>query len=150
MKPISKHITYKEGVRSATATRRGIKNTPGESQLAAMKLVAKKVFEPVRTHFDKPIRINSFFRSKALNRAIGGSSTSQHCQGEAIDMDGLSGLTNAEIFHYIKDNLEFDQLIWEFGTDKEPDWIHVSYTNRRPNRKIVLRAHDTKPTYRPY
>jgi len=150
MKNISKHITHREGIRSATATRRGLNNNPGETHLEAMKLVAKKIFEPVRTHFGEPIRINSFYRGKDLNRAIGGSKTSQHCKGEAIDVDGMNGITNAEIFHYIKDNLDFDQLIWEFGTDKEPDWVHFSYTGRRKNRKIVLRAHRSKPTYRSY
>ena len=140
-KNISKHITYREGIRSDTATRRGLNNNPNEQQLESMQLVAKKVFEPLRTHFDKPIRINSFFRGKELNRAIGGSKTSQHCKGEAIDMDALGGITNKQLFDYIKDNLEFDQLIWEFGTDKEPDWVHVSFTNRRKNRKLVIRAH---------
>jgi hypothetical protein len=85
-----------------------------------------------------------------LNTAIGGSKTSQHCKGEAIDVDGMNGITNAQIFHYIKDNLEFDQLIWEFGTDEEPDWVHFSYTDKRPNRNVVWRAHKTGKTYRPY
>lgn len=137
---ISKHITYREATRSNTAIKRGIKNQPNEKQLAAMVLLAEKVFEPVRVYFGKPIRINSFFRSAKLNTIIGGSGRSQHCKGEAVDLDGLNGLTNSEIFHYIKDNLEFDQMIWEFGTSKEPDWVHVSYTNAKPNRKQVLKA----------
>jgi len=138
---ISKHISLKEGVHSNTATRRGVRNNPNKKQLENMKLLAEKVFEPMRVHFGKPIRINSFFRSVKLNLAIGGSKTSQHCKGEAIDMDGLNGLTNAEIFNYIKDSLDFDQLIWEFGTDLEPDWVHVSYTESRPNRKRCLKAY---------
>ncbi len=137
---ISKHITYKEATRSNTAIRKGIKNEPNSEQLLAMKTVAEKCFEPVRVHFNKPIRINSFFRSEELNEVIGGSKTSQHCKGEAIDMDGLNGLSNAEIFYYILTNLEFDQLIWEYGTDENPDWVHVSFTNSRKNRKSVLKA----------
>jgi len=137
---ISKHISRKEGVNSSTATRKGIINVPNPDQLEAMKLVAEKVFEPLRVHFDKPIRINSFFRCTALNVAVGGSGSSQHCKGEAIDMDATDGVTNADLFNYIKDNLEFDQLIWEYGTDKEPDWVHVSFTDKRENRGIILKA----------
>ena len=151
MARISKHISYKEGVHSNTATRRNIDNTPNDTQLRAMKTLAKKVFEPMRVHFDTPIRINSFFRSIKTNRAIGGSSTSQHCKGEALDMDATGDITNADLFNYIKDNLEFDQLIWEFGTNKEPDWVHVSFTTRRPNRKKVLKAvKNGNPTYQLY
>jgi hypothetical protein len=139
MEKISKHISYKEATRSNTAIRKGINNTPDGDQLIAMKLVAEKVFEPMREHFGKPIRINSFLRVSALNVAVGGSKSSQHCKGEAIDMDGLNGLTNKEIFNYIKDNLDFDQLIWEYGTDKEPDWVHVSYS-ANGNRKQILKA----------
>jgi len=140
MKRISEHISGKEGVHSSTATRKGISNVPNPDQLEAMQLVAEKVFEPLRVHFDKPIRINSFFRCSALNVAVGGSGSSQHCKGEAIDMDATKGVTNAQLFNYIKDNLEFDQLIWEYGTDKEPDWVHVSFTDRKANRGIVLKA----------
>ena len=140
-KRISKHISYKEGVHSNTATRKGIKNVPNETQLASMKTLAKKVFEPLRTHFDEPIRINSFFRSSVLNTRIGGSKTSQHCKGEAVDMDALGGITNKQLFDYIKDNLDFDQLIGE-GRESNGDykWIHVSYTDKRPNRNIVMEA----------
>lgn len=137
---ISKHISYKEATHSNTATRRGIKNIPTEKHLVAMRALAKNVFEPMRVHFDKPIRVNSFFRSTALNKAIGGSSTSQHCKGEAIDLDATKGFTNKQIYNYIKNNLEYDQLIWEFGTDKEPDWVHVSYRADGKNRKQQLRA----------
>jgi zinc D-Ala-D-Ala carboxypeptidase len=137
---ISKNISYKEGVRSDTATRNKIRNEPDEEQIKAMKEVAKQVFEPLRANFDKPIRINSFFRSVALNKRIGGSGSSQHCKGEAIDMDATGEVTNKQLFDYIKKNLEFDQLIWEFGTTKEPDWIHVSFTTKRENRKQILKA----------
>lgn len=135
---ISKHITYKEATHSNTAIKRGIDNTPGPEELTAMKMLAENVFEPVRDHFGKPIKVNSFFRSKGLNRAVGGSSTSQHVKGEAIDISGI-GMSNKDLFDYIKQNLDFDQLIWEFGNDSEPQWIHVSYKKDK-NRKNVLRA----------
>jgi zinc D-Ala-D-Ala carboxypeptidase len=145
---ISKHITYNEGTHSNTATRRRMRNEPDETQLKAMKKLAKEVFEPLRTEFGEPIRVNSFFRSVALNKAIGGSGTSQHCSGEAIDIDATNGITNKKLFDYIKKNLDFDQLIWEFGTDKNPDWIHVSYKSTKENRKKVLKAvKDGNPVY---
>jgi hypothetical protein len=104
-------------------------------------LLAEKVFQPIREHFGKPIIISSGYRSKALNTAIGGALSSQHCSGEAIDidMDGTD-ITNAQVFNYIKDNLEFDQLIWEFGTDTNPDWVHVSYESTGKQRKQILKA----------
>jgi len=140
MENISQYISYKEAVHSDTARRKGIRNTPNEQQLEAMKLLANKVFEPLRKFIGEPIRVNSFFRSITLNRLIGGSSTSQHTKGEAIDLDAMNGGTNKTLFDYIRDHLEYDQLIWEFGTDNEPDWIHVSYTSTRPNRYQMLRA----------
>lgn len=145
---ISKNITYKEGTHSNTAIRRRMKNEPNEEQLKAMKTLAKKVFEPLRENFNEPIRVNSFFRSIALNKTIGGSRTSQHCSGEAMDIQATNGITNKKLFDYIKKNLDFDQLIWEFGTDKNPDWIHVSYKSPKENRKNILRAvADGNPVY---
>ena len=139
---ISKHISYKEATRSATALRLGIENIPNEYQLQNMEMVAKKVFEPLREAVDAPIKINSFFRCEELNKAIGGSSKSQHCQGRAIDIDDIYGhVNNAFMYYYIKDNLDFDQLIWEFGTDDSPDWVHVSYVDEDSNRKRCLKAY---------
>ena len=140
MENISKHISYREATRSNTAIRRGIDNNPNFVELKAMEQLAKNIFEPIRTHFNKRIRINSFFRSKALNKRIGGSTTSQHCKGEAFDLDGLDGLTNSEIFFYVKNNLHFDQMIWEFGTDEEPDWVHISFKYEGLNRNQILKA----------
>jgi zinc D-Ala-D-Ala carboxypeptidase len=134
MDKISPYITYEE----ATHTNTGIENKPNMDQLRAMKLVARQCFDPVREAFGKPIRVNSFFRSAEVNTAIGGSATSQHCKGEAIDMDGLGGLTNSQIFNYIREHLTFDQLIHEGGTEKEPAWVHVSYSAKQ-NRNQVLR-----------
>ena len=139
---ISKHISYKEGVYSITAIRRGIDNTPNDEQLNNMELVAKEVFEPLRVYVGGPIKINSFFRSPKLNTAIGGSSKSQHCKGQAIDIDDTFGrMTNAEMYHFIKEHLSFDQLIWEFGNDDNPNWIHVSYVSENDNRNRCLRAY---------
>ena len=141
MDRISKHISYKEATRSATALRLGIENVPNEYELQNMEMVAKKVFEPLREAIDAPIQINSFYRCEELNKAIGGSSKSQHCQGRAIDIDDIYGhVSNAFMYYYIKDNLDFDQLIWEFGTDDSPDWVHVSYVDADSNRKRCLRA----------
>jgi hypothetical protein len=150
MARISKHISYKEATRSATALRLGIENIPNEYQLQNMEMVAKKVFEPLREAVDAPIKINSFFRCEELNKAIGGSSKSQHCQGRAIDIDDVYGnVSNAFMYYYIKDNLDFDQLIWEFGTDDSPDWVHVSYVDEDSNRKRCLKAYreDGKTKY---
>ena len=139
---ISKHISDKEGVYSNTAIRRGIDNTPNDEQLANMKLIATKVFEPLRTYVNGPIKINSFFRSVELNTAIGGSSKSQHCHGQAIDLDDTFGeMTNAEMYEFIKKHMDFDQLIWEFGDNKNPNWIHVSYVSSKENRNRCLLAY---------
>ena len=139
---VSKHISDKEGVYSNTATRRGIDNIPDDEQLTNMKLLAEKVFEPLRAWVKGPIKINSFFRCPKLNTAIGGSSKSQHCTGQAIDLDDTFKFkTNSEMYHYIKNNLEFDQLIWEFGDENNPNWIHVSYVSPEKNRNRCLLAY---------
>ena len=139
---ISKHVSYKEGVYSNTATRRGIDNTPNDEQLDNMELIANEVFEPLRMWVDGPIKINSFFRSPDLNTAIGGSHKSQHCKGQAMDIDDVfNKATNAEMYHFIKENLDFDQIIWEFGNDDNPDWVHVSYVSEDDNRRRCLKAY---------
>ena len=151
MERISEHISYREAIKSNTASRLGIDNTPSDYEVTNMVGVAFNVFEPLRKYVGGPIRINSFYRCEELNRAIGGSSRSQHCEGRAIDLDDTLGYkTNAEMYKYIKDNLSFDQLIWEFGDDTNPDWIHVSYVHPDENRKRCLRAEriNGKTTYR--
>ena len=141
MEKISEHISYKEAVRSSTAKRLGIENTPTEFDLKRMKSISKNVFEPIRTAANGPIRINSFFRSKELNKAVGGSGTSQHCKGEAFDLDDSYGhMSNANMYKFIKDNLSFDQMIWEFGDDENPDLVHVSYVSEDKNRNRCLKA----------
>ena len=139
---ISKHVSTKEGVYSRTATRLDIDNKPNEEQLANMKLLAEEIFEPLRAYVGGPIKINSFFRSPELNKAIGGSTKSQHCQGQAMDIDDTFGrCTNSEMYWFIKQRLDFDQMIWEFGDDKNPDWVHVSYVSPSENRNRCLKAY---------
>jgi zinc D-Ala-D-Ala carboxypeptidase len=141
---ISKNITYFEAVKSSTAVALNIINVPNAAQLENIKIWAAEIFEPTRAGLgNKPLYISSLFRSVELNstKEVGGSDSSQHCalKGAAGDLDGqvYGNHTNAQIFNYIKDNLEFDQLIWEFGNDAEPDWVHVSF-NRGHNRKQIL------------
>ncbi len=135
MKRISKHISYKEAVGSNYAKQKGINNKPNEEQVEKMKLLAEEVFEPLREWVDAPIKVNSMFRSLELNTALKGSETSSHMNGEAMDITSMGGKSNLEMFHWIKDNLCFDQLIWEFGS--EPKWLHVSF-NKDNNRQQVL------------
>jgi zinc D-Ala-D-Ala carboxypeptidase len=140
---ISAHLTLNEVIKSNTATRHGIDNSPTDEHLTNLKAVAENVFEPLRNWHGKAIGISSGYRSQALNTAIKGSKSSQHCKGEALDIDAdmfNNGLTNAQIFNWIKDNVDFDQMIWEFGTDEEPNWIHVSFVTHRSNRKKLTRA----------
>ena len=137
---ISEHVSLKEATRSNTAKRLGIENMPDSETLITMQITAEHIFEPLRNKFNEPIYISSFYRSSELNKAIGGSTSSQHCKGEAIDIDDVySKASNADFFNYIKNKLEFDQLIWEFGDDENPAWVHVSYSLGK-NRMRVLKA----------
>ena len=147
---ISANLTLKEVSKSLTATRKGINNEPQGEHLTNLIKLANNVFQPIREHFGKPIFVSSGYRSKDLNKAIGGAhkiikgeyvATSQHCKGEALDLDndGRGYPSNADIFWYIYDHLEFDQLIFEFGSMENPSWVHVSYKSEG-NRKQVLRA----------
>jgi hypothetical protein len=149
---LSKNLSLAEVTRSETAKRRGISNMPTPEHIENFKKLAENVFQPIRDHFGCPIHISSGYRSEALNKAIGGAgkvingkyvASSQHCHGEAIDIDmdgSASGVTNKEVFDYIKENLNFDQLIWEFGTDANPDWVHVSFDSLGKQRKQILKA----------
>jgi hypothetical protein len=140
---LSKNLSLKEVIKSNTATRLGIDNTPEQWEINNLRAVADNVFQPLRDHFGIPIGVSSGYRCKALNKAIGGSKYSQHMIGEALDLDAdiYGGLKNSEIFNYIKKNLEWDQMIWEFGDDEEPDWVHVSYKESGNNRKQIKRAY---------
>ena len=139
---ISEHVSFKEGIKSHTATRLNIDNAPSDLDLVNMKIIAEKVFEPLREFVGGPIAINSFYRSPKLNSAIGGSTSSQHCSGRALDIDDKYGYkTNAEMFKYIQCNLDYDQMIWEFGDVNNPDWVHVSYVSEDVNRRRCLIAY---------
>ncbi|MBA7624851.1 hypothetical protein ES703_32265 [subsurface metagenome] len=144
MENISDHITYFEATNSYTAKKRGIDNTPNDIQLSNMKRVAKFVFEPMRENFGIPIYLPSFFRCEKLNEFIGGAEGSQHMaiRGAAIDADAdrYGRITNKDIFDFIYFNINYDQLIWEFGTTDNPDWVHASYIAGE-NRKEALRAY---------
>tara|TARA_R110002020_G_scaffold474917_1_gene707934 strand:- start:624 stop:1082 length:459 start_codon:yes stop_codon:yes gene_type:complete len=139
---ISKHISSKESVYSRTAQRLDIDNTPTKEHKENMIKLAEEIFEPLRSYAGGPIKINSFYRSPKLNKAIGGSSKSQHCNGQAIDIDDTFGrLTNAEMYQFIKQHLDFDQMIWEFGNEDNPNWVHVSYVSPQENRNRCLQAY---------
>jgi hypothetical protein len=134
---LSKNFTLQEFVFSPTAIKKGIANKPTEQHIKNMQILAEKVLEPLREHMGCSINISSGYRAQGLNSIIGGSKTSQHCFGQAADLQ-VSG-RNADMFNYIKDNLDFDQVIWEFGDDNEPSWVHVSYVDGK-NRKQRLKA----------
>lgn len=140
---LSKNLSLSECTKSNTANRLGINNTPDDEWIVEnLKGIAEEVFQPIRNAFKCPIYVSSGYRSEELNRAIGGSIRSQHVQGRALDLDAdvFGGCTNGEIFQYILNNLTFDQLIWEFGDQDNPDWVHVSYVRDGVNRGRCLKA----------
>lgn len=139
-KKISEHISFSEATRSATAKKLKIDNTPTDEHLENMMLVAEKVFEPLREYAGHPIGVNSFYRHPDLNVAINGSYTSSHKIGAAIDLNSLGEKSNKELFDFIMEKLTFDQLIWEFGSNQNPKWIHVSYIGEKDNRNEVLKV----------
>lgn len=135
---LSNNLTLGEVIKSSTACKKGIDNTPSNREIANLEAIAINLFQPVRDALGHPIRVSSGYRSSKLNSSIGGVSTSQHCKGEALDLQGIN-TSNRDIFDTIK-NMEFDQLIWEFGDDNNPQWVHVSYTTERKNRNMILRS----------
>jgi len=143
---LSENLSLSEVIKSNTAIRRGIDNNPTQEHLEALEDIADNIFQPIREHFKVSIGISSGYRSRKLNEVIGGSKNSQHSKGEALDLDAdmYGKITNKQIFEFIKENLVFDQLIWEFGNDTEPNWVHVSFTTRRPNRMQILKAYKEK------
>jgi len=150
---LSEHFNLKEFTKSETAIRKRIDNTPNADHAQNLKNVCEKILEPVRRHFNKPVRINSGYRGPALNSAVGGSSKSQHCNGEAVDFE-IDGLANPELAKWVSENCEFDQIILEFYDPKEgpnSGWVHASYTTKGPNRKQKLTAltEGGKTVYKP-
>ena len=139
---LSRNLSLKEVTKSNTAERHGIDNQPNEEQLKNLISLAENVFQPCRDYFGRAIYISSGLRSKELNTKIGGSSSSQHCKGEALDLDCdiFGGITNGELFDFIRAKIDFDQLIWEFGDSKNPNWVHVSRKIKGNNRNQILKA----------
>ena len=135
---ISEHLSLSELIRSDSAKRLGITNMPTAEHIINLKALAENIFEPIRNHFRCPIFISSGYRSAELNKALLGAKSSQHLKGEAIDMQGILA-SNKMLFDSACELEEFDQIIWEFGTLEEPDWVHVSYSQTN-NRKQILRA----------
>ena len=140
---LSRNLTLKEAVKSNTATRLGIDNNPDDWDIENLRAIAENIFQPIRDHFGVPIGVSSGYRGKDLNKAIGGSKYSQHMTGEALDLDAdmYGKITNADIFKFVKNNLHWDQMIWEFGDDEEPNWVHISYKPSGGNRKQIKRAY---------
>lgn len=138
---LSKNLYLSEVTKSQTAIQKGIKNEPTKEEIQNLKDIAENIFQPIRDHFKVPIGISSGYRSRKLNQIIGGSKTSEHMSGCALDIDAdiYGNITNKQIFDFIRKNLEFNQLIWEFGDDNNPDWVHVSF-EKGNNKKRVLRA----------
>jgi len=139
---LSKNLSLSEVTKSLTANRLGISNEPDDWAKENLRQVAINVFQPLRSAFGCPIYVSSGYRSPDLNSAIGGSSRSQHMEGRALDLDAdvFGNCTNSQIFNWIKENVEFDQLIWEFGDEDNPDWVHVSYVYGGDNRCRCLKA----------
>lgn len=141
---LGKWCNISEVTKSQTAIRKGIKNIPSEENWKNIEILIKNIYSPVCNHFGRKIPISSFFRSIALNKAVGGSSTSQHVEGRAVDLDcdGVGvGITNQTLFEWIRKNLSFDQLIYEFPDDNgNPSWVHVSFVSFEKNRKQCLKA----------
>ena len=139
---LTENFTLAELTKSETAEKNNIDNTPDAEQVECLKQLCENILQPLRDDFQKPLVISSGFRSKKLSLLVGSKTTSQHCKGQAIDVDDTFGFkTNAEMFEWIRENLEFDQMIWEFGDDKNPDWIHVSYVGKISNRNKCLKAY---------
>lgn len=136
---LSKNLTLAEATTSQKATRLGINNRPSPLTIKRMERVAQNIFQKIRDNFGKPVRVSSFYRSPELNRRIGGSTTSQHTTGEAIDLQATSGFTNKEIFDYVRTSLKFDQLIGEFpDANGNFEWVHVSLKESGNRNQILI------------
>ena len=135
-----KYFTYKELSKSQTAANWGLTNYPGEVEKKNLTALVDNVLDPARELFGAPIMVNSGYRNPQINSLIGGASGSQHCKGQAVDIQTAGDKRNKELFEILK-QFDFDQLIWEFGDDENPDWIHISYKSQEENRNQVLRSY---------
>ena len=147
---IGKYTTLESVCKSETAIRHDIDNKPDAIQLHAIKLLAEQIYDPLCDHFQRSIPYTSWFRNSVVNSMVGGARKSHHVLGEAVDLDmdlqPLAVITNSSIFYYIYTNLPFDQLIWEYGNDQNPAWVHVSFSASR-QRKQVLRIKSRESGY---
>ena len=137
---LSKNFSLKELTASQTAERKGINNNPNDDQITSLQKLCENILQPVRDHYATPVTVSSGFRSEDLCEAIGSSKNSQHAKGQAADFE-IFGTPNAELAKWIAENLDFDQMIWEFGDDKNPNWVHVSYVSPEDNRNRCLKAY---------
>ena len=148
---LTENFTLAEMTKSETALRYDMDNTPGEAEIANLQLLAEKVLQPVRDHYKRGVKVNSGFRHPEVNAKVGGSKTSDHCRGQAADIE-IPGVANADLAQWIADNLEFRQLILEFYTPGVPDsgWVHVSYVEG-DNKKQIMTAmkENGKTVYKP-
>ena len=148
---LSANFTLSEMVKSETALRHGLDNTPGQTEVDNLKLLAEKVLQPIRDHYKRGVKVNSGFRHPEVNAAVGGSKTSDHCKGQAADIE-IPGVANADLAEWIKDNLEFTQLILEFYTPGVPDsgWVHVSYDKSNLKKQVMTAMKENgKTVYKP-
>ena len=148
---LTENFTLSEMVKSETALRNGLDNTPGDAEIANLKLLAEKVLQPIRNHYKTGVKVNSGFRHPEVNAAVGGSKTSDHCKGQAADIE-IPGVANANLAEWIKNNLEFTQLILEFYTPGIPDsgWVHVSYDKSNLKKQVMTAMKENgKTVYKP-
>ena len=138
MTQLTKNFSLAELTKSETALRHDMDNTPGAVEIANLTELAGKVLQPVRDHFGKGVKVNSGFRHPEVNAKVGGSKTSDHCKGQAADIE-IPGVANAELAEWVRDNLEFTQLILEFYTPGIPDsgWVHVSYDPGNLKKQVM-------------
>jgi len=148
---LTENFSLSEMIKSETALRHGLENNPGEAEIANLKLLAEKVLQPIRNHYKTGVKVNSGFRHPEVNAAVGGSKTSDHCKGQAADIE-IPGVANADLAEWIKDNLQFTQLILEFYTPGIPDsgWVHVSYDKSNLKKQVMTAMKENgKTVYKP-
>jgi len=148
---LSQNFSLSEMLKSETALRHGLDNIPGEQEIENLRLLCENVLQPIRDAYGVPVKVNSGFRHPEVNAAVGGSKTSDHCQGQAADIE-IPGVANADLAEWIRDNLEFKQLILEFYTPGIPDsgWVHVSYVEGENTKKVMTAMKENgKTVYKP-
>lgn len=136
---LSKYLSYQQAIKSDTAKKHKLDNSPNAAEIENLKHLGKNIYDKIYEKFNGNVKLTSVFRNGPVNKKVGGSSTSQHRFGQALDIQGTNGVTNKQIFKYVKENLDYHQIIWEFGSTTEPNWVHVGY-KPSGNRKTNTRA----------